>query len=77
MAEDLIGQTEGMNPFEIQTISFDYARQFEPDGALLTKMQESAIEGGIDLEGVRNVLGVELRDRLLQLNNLQSALVVS
>lgn len=77
MAQELIGQTEGKNPFEIQTISFDYAKQFEPDDVLLTKMQESAFEAGIDLEGVRNVLGVELRDRLLQLNNLQSALVVT
>ena len=76
-AQELIGQTEGKNPFEIQTISFDYAKQFEPDDVILTKMQESAFEAGIDLEGVRNVLGVELRDRLLQLNNLQSALDVS
>lgn len=68
MARELIGQTEGMNPFEIQTISFDHAKKFEPDDALLTKMQLSAFESGIDLDGVRSVLGVELRDCLLQLN---------
>ena len=70
MARELIGQTEGMNPFEIQTISFDHAKKFEPDDALLTKMQLSAFESGIDLDGVRSVLGVELRDCLLQLNKL-------
>ena len=70
VAPELVGQTEGMNPYEIQTMSFDYAKKFEPDEALLAKMQQSAFETGLDLEGVRSVLGVELRDRLLQLNNL-------
>lgn len=66
----LIGQTKGMTPFQVQEFSFDHANAFEPDNALLVKMQQSSFETGIDLEGVRRVLGVELRDRLLQLNGL-------
>ena len=66
----LIGQTKSMTPFQVQEFSFDYANAFEPDDALLVKMQQSSFETGIDLEGVRRVLGVELRDRLLQLNGL-------
>ena len=66
----LIDKTKGMTPFQVQEFSFDHASAFEPDDALLVKMQQSSFETGIDLEGVRRVLGVELRDRLLQLNGL-------
>ena len=59
-----------MTPFQIQTLSFDHVKSFEPDETLLYKMQESAFESGIDLEGVKNVLGVELRDCLLRMNKL-------
>ncbi len=68
--QKLIGQSKGMTPYQVQELSFDHAKAFEPDDALLVKMQQSSFETGIDLEGVRRVLGVELRDRLLQLNDL-------
>lgn len=68
--QKLIGQSRGMTPYQVQELSFDHAKAFEPDDALLVKMQQSSFETGIDLEGVRRVLGVELRDRLLQLNDL-------
>ena len=70
VAQELIDQTKDMNPFQVQTLSFDYAESFEPDDKLLAKMQQSAYEAGINLDGVERVLGVELRDHLLQLNNL-------
>ena len=68
--QKLIGQSRGMTPYQVQELSFDHAKAFEPDDALLVEMQQSSFETGIDLEGVRRVLGVELRDRLLQLNDL-------
>ena len=68
MAQNLIGRAKGMTPYRVQELSFDHANSFEPGNALLEKMQQSSFETGIDLEGVRRVLGVELRDRLLQLN---------
>ena len=68
-AQELFEKTQNMTPFQIQTLSFDHVKSFEPDETLLYKMQESAYESGIDFEGVKNVLGVELRDRLLRLNN--------
>ena len=70
VAQELVDQTKGMNPFEVQTLSFEHAKSFEPGDELLAKMQQSAYESGLDLEGVERVLGVELRDHLLQLNNL-------
>ena len=70
IAQKLFEQSQDMTPFQIQTLSFDYVKSFEPDKALLDKMQESAFESGIELEGVQNVLGVELRDYLLRMNNL-------
>ena len=69
-AQKLIGQSRGMTPYQVQELSFEHAKAFEPDDALLVKMQQSSFETGIDLEGVRRVLGVELRDCLLQLNDL-------
>ena len=71
IAQELIGQTQDMTPFQIQTIAFDHVKSFEPDEALLLKMQESAYESGIDLKGVKNVLGVELRDCLLRMNQMR------
>ena len=69
-SQKLIGQSMGMTPYQVQELSFEHAKAFEPDDALLVKMQQSSFETGIDLEGVRRVLGVELRDRLLELNGL-------
>ena len=70
-AQELVGETNDMDAFEIQDFSFKHAKVFDPDEALLGKMRETAFESGIDLSGVRNVLGVVLRDELLQMNNLQ------
>ena len=70
-AKELVDKTKNMDSFEIQDLSFNYAKELDPDGALLEKMREAAFESGIDLSGVKNVLGVVLRDELLKLNNLQ------
>ncbi len=70
VAQELVGQAKDMDPFQVQMLSFEHAKSFEPDDELLAKIRQSAYEAGIDLEGVGRVLGVELRDNLLQLNNL-------
>ena len=65
-AASLSGDIAGKRPFEIQKIAFDRAGAFIPSDELLIKMQDSAFKHGHeDLEIVRQVLGVELRDRLL------------
>ncbi len=63
---ELLEEIEGKDPFGIQTIAFDYANQFAPSDGLLAKMRNSAFDNGLDLEGVRRVLGVVLRDLLLR-----------
>ena len=70
-AQELVDKTKDMDSFEIQDFSFNYAKALDPDEALLEKMREAAFESGIDLSGVKNVLGVVLRDEFLKLNNLQ------
>ncbi len=64
-AEKLFGKTEGADALGIQEAAFEHAQNFEPPEELLGKMRNSAFERGVDLDGVRDVLGVELRDVLL------------
>ncbi|MCY4264374.1 MAG: hypothetical protein OXE78_05925 [Gammaproteobacteria bacterium] len=65
-AEKLIGETEGADALGIQETAFTHAQDFDPPKELLGKMRDSAFERGVDLSGVRDVLGVELRDVLLE-----------
>ena len=74
-AQELVDETKDMDSFEIQDFSFKHAKAFDPDEALLENMREAPFESGIELSGVRNVLGVVLRDELLQMNNLQRSLL--
>ncbi len=69
-AKKLKSDTEHSDPFEIQQKSFDEAKNFEPDEILLKKMRNSAFQEGIDIDDVKDVLGVELRDRLLSLHGI-------
>ena len=65
-AENLALETKGKDSLEIQEIAFDFAQnKFEPSAEMLKIMRACAFENGIDLSGVREVLGVELRDVLL------------
>ena len=41
-----------------------------PMKALLKKMRSSAFKEGLNLDGIRDVLGVVLRDRLLDKNGI-------
>ena len=64
-AEKLFERSEGMDSFEIQNLSFEHAKNYEPTDELLKNMREAAFDSGINLDGVKEVLGVELRDCLL------------
>lgn len=64
-AEKLAGKTEGADALGIQETAFSHAQNFDPPDELKGKMRDSAFERGVDLDGVRDVLGVELRDVLL------------
>lgn len=67
-APSLTERVRGKQPFEIQAFCFDYVKdEFEPSATLLLRLQESAYDNSIDLDGVLDVLAVELRDRLLEL----------
>ena len=65
VANEMVNQTKGMDAFNIQEVSFNKAKSFKPNEQLLHNMREVAFQEGINLDGVRDVLGVELRDRLL------------
>ena len=68
IAPSLTERVKGKRPFEIQNFCFDYVKdEFEPDAAQLLRLQESAYENAIDLDGVLDVFAIELRDRLLEL----------
>ena len=68
IAPSLTERVKGKRPFEIQNFCFDYVKdEFEPSAAQLLRLQESAYDNSIDLDGVLDVLAIELRDRLLEL----------
>ena len=68
MADEMVDETEDMDSLEIQNVSFDKAQEFKPDEDMEKRMRDSAFQEGINLDGVRKVLGVVLRDRLLALH---------
>ena len=66
-------QTKDKDALGIQEIAFQHDRDFDPEAELLEKMRVSAFEGGVGLDGVRDVLGVELRDVLLKQHGIHSS----
>jgi len=64
-SQTIFDKTEGKDQFEIQTIAFEHALSFAPSEELLARMRASAFDNGLELDGVRRVLGVVLRDRIL------------
>ena len=69
-AKQIVDETKDMDSLQIQEVSFHRAKSFEPDAELLQKMRDSAFEEGIELDRVRDVFGVELRDCLLRLHDI-------
>ena len=67
-AEAFRESAEGMEPFEIQILSFEFVKkEFKPESYFLRILQAGAYSSEIDLDKVYDVLAVELRDRLLQI----------
>ena len=67
-AEEFRESATGMEPFEIQSLSFSFVKdKFKPEPDFLRQLQASAYSAGIDLDKVYDVLAVELRDRLLEI----------
>ncbi len=64
-ADTLLGEAEGRDQFEIQTMAFDRAGGFKPPEELFARMKACAFDNGLDLDVVRRVLGIVLRDRIL------------
>ncbi len=66
-AKQLVDKTVSMDSFQVQEMSFQHSKEFEPDESMLKKMRESAFQEGLNLDGVRSVLGVVLRDELFRI----------
>ena len=64
--EEFLSDVQGKQPYEIQEISFEYVKEkFKPSDEFNRKMQECAYKNGVSIDGVKDVLAVELRDALL------------
>lgn len=63
LAEKIVG----LNAYEIQEMAYSYVMEFRYDGAFNNRMQNSAFEHGVNLHDVKNVLAIELRDCLLDI----------
>ncbi len=53
-------------PYDVQEISFRYMEEFKPSDDFYRKWKESAYKHGIDINQVKHVLAIELRDALFE-----------
>ncbi len=68
VASAVQGQVKGLEAYEIQDFSFKYAEnETHYSDQEQRDIRRSAYENGVTDEQVRRVLGIELRDRLLEL----------
>lgn len=72
IAQGQKGKFVAPTPYEIQEFCFNYvtSHNFNAPVELMSKMQNSAYRHGVSLQGVYNVLAIELRDKLLKMFNL-------
>ncbi len=64
-APSLAESIQGKTHYDIQAFCFEYMETFEPSHDQNMKWLDCAFEQGIDIEVVRKVLAVELRDMIL------------
>ncbi len=70
-AEDLIAKTRDKDAFEIQSMAFEYARNFASPLDMDKKIRDCAFQNGMeDFSVIHDVLGIELRDYLLRRHGL-------
>ena len=66
MAPGFLDEVKGQSPYFIQEFCMDFCTtKYKPDDDLKHRLEQCAFDNGIDLDSVLRVLGVELRDRLL------------
>ena len=67
LADTAREQVAGKIPHEIQEFCLEYVQTREYEPAELERLMHCAYDNGIPLENVKRVLGIMLRDRLLEL----------
>ena len=71
-APELLDEIAGQSPYFIQEFCMDFCTtKYRPGDDLKYLLEQCAYDNGIDLDSVLRVLGVELRDRLLELIQTQ------
>ena len=69
MAPTFLDEVKGQSPYFIQEFCMDFCTtKYKPDDDLKYRLEQCAFENGVDLDSVLRVLGVELRDRVLELS---------
>ena len=67
MAPTFLDEVKGQSPYFIREFCMDFCTtRYKPDDDLKYRLEQCAFDNGIDVDSVLRVLGVELRDRLLQ-----------
>lgn len=68
MVDSLGPKVSGKSQYEIHEFCMNYCiYEFQPDHDFLIVLQQSAFKNGVDLRSVKEVLGVVLRDQLLNM----------
>ena len=72
LAPELARHISGKSPYDIQQFCFDYVRdEYEPDPEFDNRIKQHAYQNGLDRDEVLDVLAIELRDRLLKMDQHQ------
>ena len=63
-----LDKVTGQTPYFIQEFCMEFCTtEYKPENALKSQLEQCAFDNGVDLDSVLRVLGVELRDQLLEL----------
>lgn len=61
-------EVEGKTDYQLQEFCFDFVhKRLNPDDNERTKLESCAYENGLEVSSVRRVLGIELRDKLMEI----------
>ena len=74
LANTVIDQLQGKQPFEIQEFCFDYvtSEKFMGSQERKNQVQNSAYSHGLEVDQIQRVFGIELRDVILKRLGLQA-----
>ena len=68
----MVGERQNKQPYEIQEFCFKFANDEEYDPKMVSKIQASAYNHGVDIDQIKRVLAIELRDALLRKLSLEA-----